>query len=93
MNSASLEKSTAESIISQDIYTDAGDESLDASLSSARPVSEEADVKRARSHQLYSATPGTDDLYHCPFKAESQCNHSPTKLKCNYEYVHPLATS
>lgn len=78
------EASATESIVSPDIYNEA-EEELYASSSGAGPVSEEADVKRARSHHLYSAAPGTDDMYHCPFKTESQCNHSPTKLKCNYE--------
>jgi hypothetical protein len=52
--------------------------------SSGRIV-EDAESKLARTHPLYQATPGKDDMYHCPEEGKPGCNHKPTKLKCNYE--------
>lgn len=46
---------------------------------------EDADGKKARTHSLYQATPGDDELYHCPHEGQPGCGHKPTKLKCNYE--------
>jgi hypothetical protein len=43
----------------------------------------------ARDHALYhNVTPQADGLYHCPWEKEpnSNCQHKPEKLKCNYEY-------
>ncbi|KAK3700704.1 hypothetical protein LTR37_015786 [Vermiconidia calcicola] len=45
------------------------------------------DEGRHRNHALYSEGPKSDGLYHCPFQAKDpSCQHTPTKLKCNYEY-------
>jgi hypothetical protein len=44
----------------------------------------------ARDHHLYhNVTPQADGLYHCPWEKvpNSNCQHKPEKLKCNYEYV------
>lgn len=39
-----------------------------------------------RDHPLYKEAVADDDgLYHCPWESESNCNHKPEKLKCNYE--------
>jgi hypothetical protein len=43
----------------------------------------------ARDHYLYhNVTPQADGLYHCPWEKDpnSNCQHKPQKLKCNYEY-------
>lgn len=48
---------------------------------------EDAEGKKARTHSLYQASPGEDELYHCPHEGQLGCSHKPTKLKCNYEYV------
>lgn len=43
----------------------------------------------ARDHHLYhNVTPQADGLYHCPWEKDPQsnCQHKPEKLKCNYEY-------
>ncbi|PNS16661.1 hypothetical protein CAC42_4625 [Sphaceloma murrayae] len=40
---------------------------------------------RFRTHEYYRASQKSDGLYHCPFQG---CGHKPTKLKCNYEFVH-----
>lgn len=48
-------------------------------------IDEEAESKHARDHPMYQTILGEDELYHCPFEGEHQCNHKPTKLKCNYE--------
>jgi hypothetical protein len=45
----------------------------------------EGDEGRHRNHPLYSKSPEADGLYHCPFKSDPNCQHKPTKLKCNYE--------
>ncbi|KAH9903636.1 hypothetical protein F4778DRAFT_781018 [Xylariomycetidae sp. FL2044] len=40
----------------------------------------------ARDHPLYkNAFPKADGLFHCPWEGESNCNHKPEKLKCNYD--------
>jgi hypothetical protein len=50
------------------------------------PVLDGADIGNPREHPLYlRATTGPDGLYHCPWEADSSCNHKPEKLKCNYE--------
>lgn len=42
--------------------------------------------ENARDHPLYrSAFPHADGLYHCPWEGQTNCNHKPEKLKCNYE--------
>ncbi|OCK84993.1 hypothetical protein K432DRAFT_77345 [Lepidopterella palustris CBS 459.81] len=62
------------------------DEPLSPSHSSTGQNSlEEAEGKLARTHPLYQAQPGDDDLYHCPNEGEAGCTHKPTKLKCNYD--------
>ncbi|EFX06137.1 c2h2 finger domain containing protein [Grosmannia clavigera kw1407] len=39
-----------------------------------------------RDHPLYKEAIADDDgLYHCPWESESNCNHKPEKLKCNYD--------
>jgi hypothetical protein len=47
----------------------------------------------ARDHHLYhNVTPQADGLYHCPWEKDpnSNCQHKPEKLKCNYEYDYTL---
>lgn len=51
----------------------------------ARKSSEEAEVKLARTHPLYQAQPQADEMYHCPFEGQANCQHRATKLKCNYD--------
>lgn len=46
----------------------------------------DADEGRHRNHPLYSQGAMPDGLFHCPYKAQENCPHKPTKLKCNYEY-------
>lgn len=41
---------------------------------------------RHRTHPLYNEGPKADGLYHCPYEDKPDCQHKPTKLKCNYEY-------
>ena len=44
------------------------------------------DGESARDHYLYkNALPQADGLFHCPWEGETNCNHKPEKLKCNYE--------
>lgn len=51
---------------------------------SARRMS--GDGESARDHYLYkNALPQADGLFHCPWEGETNCNHKPEKLKCNYE--------
>ena len=52
------------------------------------------DEGRYRTHALYGEGPKADGLYHCPFESNANCQHKPTKLKCNYEYdlSFPLLT-
>lgn len=57
----------------------------EAEHDAARKSSEEAEVKLARTHPLYSAQPQADDMYHCPFEGQANCQHKATKLKCNYD--------
>lgn len=60
-----------------------GDEQVALSNWPAPPASE---GENARDHPLYrSAFPQSDGLYHCPWEGQSNCNHRPEKLKCNYE--------
>ena len=56
------------------------------SSSSAASMTSESDEGRHRNDPLYSRGPESDGLYHCPFKSDPNCQHKPTKLKCNYEY-------
>ncbi|CAD0088941.1 unnamed protein product, partial [Aureobasidium vineae] len=55
-----------------------------SSTATARTRNEDTDG-RARTDPLYSAKPGKDGSYHCPFLASEGCQHKATKLKCNYE--------
>lgn len=60
-----------------------GDEQVAMSNWPAPPASE---GENARDHPLYrTAFPQSDGLYHCPWEGQSNCNHKPEKLKCNYE--------
>lgn len=46
------------------------------------------DSENVRTHPLYhNAVPQEDGLYHCPWEndPESNCQHKPEKLKCNYD--------
>ncbi|KXT11527.1 hypothetical protein AC579_6585 [Pseudocercospora musae] len=52
----------------------------------AASMTSESDEGRHRNDPLYSRGPESDGLYHCPFKNDPNCQHKPTKLKCNYEY-------
>ncbi|KXL51277.1 MAG: hypothetical protein FE78DRAFT_66190 [Acidomyces sp. 'richmondensis'] len=40
---------------------------------------------RHRTHPLYNEGPKADGLYHCPYEDKPDCQHKPTKLKCNYD--------
>uniref|UniRef100_A0A8H7NQI8 C2H2-type domain-containing protein n=1 Tax=Bionectria ochroleuca TaxID=29856 RepID=A0A8H7NQI8_BIOOC len=43
------------------------------------------DKPNFREHSLYKdATIGSDQLYHCPWEGQADCNHSPTNTKCIY---------
>jgi len=53
----------------------------------------ENDEGRHRNHPLYSEGPQADGLYHCPFESDPNCQHKPTKLKCNYEYETSTAST
>ncbi|KAF7186856.1 hypothetical protein HII31_11816 [Pseudocercospora fuligena] len=55
------------------------------SSSSAASMTSESDEGRHRNDPLYSRGPESDGLYHCPFKSDPNCQHKPTKLKCNYD--------
>lgn len=60
-----------------------GDEQVAMGSWPAPPASE---GENARDHPLYrTAFPQSDGLYHCPWEGQSNCNHKPEKLKCNYE--------
>jgi hypothetical protein len=65
---------------------EAGPASPDSSNVTTRLSNEDNDG-RARTDPLYSARPGKDGNYHCPFVAVEKCGHKATKLKCNYECV------
>lgn len=57
--------------------------------STANSLASENDEGRHRTHPLYSEGPKADGKYHCPYKnKDPNCQHEPTKLKCNYEYDH-----
>lgn len=62
-------------------------DSVGSKATSTASVSGETDEGRHRNHPLYSKGPEADGLYHCPFTSDPSCQHKPTKLKCNYEYV------
>ncbi|GIZ40709.1 hypothetical protein CKM354_000403700 [Cercospora kikuchii] len=53
--------------------------------SSTGSVTGEGDEGRHRNHPLYSKGPEADGLYHCPYASDPNCQHKPTKLKCNYD--------
>ncbi|KAI4768777.1 hypothetical protein E4T52_16151 [Aureobasidium sp. EXF-3400] len=55
-----------------------------SSVATTRTRTEDTDG-RARTDPLYSARPGKDGSYHCPFLASEGCQHKATKLKCNYD--------
>ncbi|KAI4767204.1 hypothetical protein E4T44_14547, partial [Aureobasidium sp. EXF-8845] len=55
-----------------------------SSIATTRTRTEDTDG-RARTDPLYSARPGKDGSYHCPFLTSEGCQHKATKLKCNYE--------
>jgi hypothetical protein len=57
-----------------------------SSIATTRTRTEDTDG-RARTDPLYSARPGKDGSYHCPFLTSEGCQHKATKLKCNYECV------
>jgi hypothetical protein len=57
-----------------------------SSIATTRTRTEDTDG-RARTDPLYSARPGKDGSYHCPFVTSEGCQHKATKLKCNYECV------
>ncbi|CAH0022275.1 unnamed protein product [Clonostachys rhizophaga] len=46
------------------------------------------DEPNFREHSLYQdATIGSDDLYHCPWESQADCNHVPTNTKCTYNRI------
>ncbi|KAH0191150.1 hypothetical protein KCU99_g6819, partial [Aureobasidium melanogenum] len=55
-----------------------------SSTATTRTRTEDTDG-RARTDPLYSAKPGKDGSYHCPFLTSEGCQHKATKLKCNYD--------
>lgn len=61
---------------------------VDVKLEESGPTKRRAsaDDETARSHPLYQRSPGADGYYHCPFAKTEECDHTPVKLKCNYEY-------
>lgn len=65
------------------------DELLSPSDAAAAKDMEEEQGQIARSHPLYQAQPDDSGKYHCPNEGKPGCNHKPTPLKCNYEYVKP----
>lgn len=79
----SLKSPSVKSI--SDLKEDDLDDQSTASRSASARLPEDVESKMARTHPLYQATPGDDDMYHCPQEGKSGCNHKPTKLKCNYE--------
>lgn len=66
------------------------DELLSPSDAAAAKDMEDEQGQIARSHPLYQAQPDDNGKYHCPNEGKAGCNHKPTPLKCNYEYVSPL---
>ncbi|GAM87856.1 hypothetical protein ANO11243_058840 [Dothideomycetidae sp. 11243] len=44
-----------------------------------------AEHSGVREHPYYQACAHTDGLYYCPYTTTENCNHKPTKLKCNYD--------
>ena len=65
------------------MHTSSDDYTLPASFSSRRSSGE---GESARDHYLYkNAAPQADNLFHCPWEGQANCNHKPEKLKCNYE--------
>lgn len=60
-----------------------------SSVATTRTRTEDTDG-RARTDPLYSARPGKDGSYRCPFLTSDGCQHKATKLKCNYECVSPF---
>ncbi|THX46292.1 hypothetical protein D6D06_10154 [Aureobasidium pullulans] len=55
-----------------------------SSTATTRTKTEDTDG-RARTDVLYSAKPGRDGSYRCPFVTSEGCQHKATKLKCNYD--------
>lgn len=44
-----------------------------------------------RNHPLYrDASQGEDGLWHCPWEGEGYCDHKPSVLRADYEYVQYL---
>ncbi|KAH7050171.1 hypothetical protein B0J12DRAFT_740442 [Macrophomina phaseolina] len=78
-------ESMMESATVQPSTMNAHDEDEEAEQDAARKSSEEAEVKLARTHPLYQAQPSSDEMYHCPFEGQANCQHRATKLKCNYD--------
>lgn len=79
----------SQAVSSQDLYGNAMNGVCDDSFSLPPPFNQRrlsGDGEAARDHPLYkSAVPGPDGLFHCPWEGNSNCNHKPEKLKCNYE--------
>ena len=75
--------------VSRMSFEQVDEDSYPTSNATLRQSSEEqgeVEARQARSHQLYSANPHLDELYHCPYESSDNCVHKPTKLKCVYEY-------
>lgn len=83
MPMATSESMMESTTVSAAKYDDVDEE--DAEQDAARKSSEEAEVKLARTHPLYQAQPQADEMYHCPFEGQANCQHRSTKLKCNYD--------
>ena len=66
-------------------YADQASQSFSPTYTaSSRQGNDEAD-KKFRTHPLYNVRAEADGRFYCPFASTTDCNHGPTKLKCNYE--------
>lgn len=66
------------------------EEEISSSSNNIGEVLTNEEIKQGRISELYARDRSVDGLYHCAFEDEGRCNHRPTKLKCNYEYVSCL---
>ncbi|KKY25578.1 putative zinc finger domain-containing protein [Diplodia seriata] len=85
MSMAGSENMMESATIQPSAMSNADMDDEEAEQDAARKSSEEAEVKLARTHPLYQAQPQADEMYHCPFEGQANCQHRSTKLKCNYD--------
>ena len=50
---------------------------------------EPAGTESLEDHPLYSAVQESDGLWHCPWEGEGYCDHKPSVLRADFEYVCP----